>query len=61
MNVVDVLSGEKVSSNQMIERYKESIENIVKVNEIKSKSFGVYGVLIIYAILIMRLWCYCLV
>lgn len=53
VNVVDILSGEKVSSNQMIERYEESIENIVKLNEIKSKSFGVYGMLIIYAMLIL--------
>lgn len=53
VNVVDILSGEKVTSNQMQEKYEESIENIVKVNEIKSKSFGVYGMLILYVILVL--------
>lgn len=53
VNVVDILSGEKVTSNQMQERYEESIENIIKQNEIKSKSFGIYGMLIIYVILII--------
>lgn len=53
VNVVDILSGEKVSSSQINDRYEESIENIVKQNKIKSKSFGVYGMLIIYVMLIL--------
>ncbi len=53
VNVVDILSGEKVTSNQMQEKYEESIEDIVKINEMKSKSFGVYGMIILYVILLL--------
>lgn len=53
VNVVDILSGEIVSSNDIQEKYEESIENIIKLNKIKSKSFGVYGMLVIYIILLI--------
>lgn len=57
VNVVDILSGEKVTSNQIQERYEESIESIIQQNKIKSKSFGVYGMLIIYILLILyKVW-----
>lgn len=53
INVVDILSGETVTQNKIQERYKESIDNIIKLNRIKSKSFGIYGMLIIYVMLIV--------
>lgn len=53
ISVVDILSGEKVTTNKMQEKYEESIFHIVKLNEMKSKSFGIYGMLIIYVILIL--------
>lgn len=53
VNIVDILSGEKVISDQIQERYEESIEKMVKLNAVRSKSFGVYGMLIIYVILIV--------
>lgn len=53
VNVIDILSGEKVKDENMQERYEESIENIVKTNEIKSKSFAVYGLLITFSILVI--------
>ncbi len=53
VNVVDILSGEVVTENQIQEKYEESINNIVKLNEIKSKSFGIYGMLAIYVLLIL--------
>lgn len=53
VNVIDILSGEIVSSNDIQEKYEESIENIIKLNKIKSKSFGVYGMLVIYIILLI--------
>lgn len=53
VNVVDILSGEKVTSKEMQEKYEESIENIVNLNKIKSKSFGVYGMLTMYILLIL--------
>ncbi len=53
VSVLDILSGEKVSKNDMPNKYEETIENIVKANRIKSKSFGVYGMLLIYVILII--------
>lgn len=53
VNVIDILSGEIVSPPKMQEKYEESIENIVKLNSIKSKSFGAYGMLIIYIILLI--------
>ncbi len=53
VNVIDILSGERVASNQMQEKCEESIETIVKLNEVRSKSFGIYGMLIIYGILIL--------
>ncbi len=51
VSVLDILSGEKVSENDMPNKYEETIENLVKTNRIKSKSFGVYGMLLIYVIL----------
>ncbi len=51
VNVIDILSGEKVSLNELPHKCEETLENIVKINTIKSKSFGVYGMLIIYVIL----------
>lgn len=53
VNVIDILSGEKVEFNQMQEKCEESIDNIIKLNKIKSMSFGVYGMLIIYIMLIL--------
>ncbi len=53
VNIIDILSGEKISESEIQEKYEEAIENIMKENEIKSKSFGVYGMLFIYVILIV--------
>ncbi len=53
VSVLDILSGEKVSENDMPNKYEETIENLVKTNRMKSKSFGVYGMLLIYVILII--------
>jgi len=52
VNVIDILSGEKTDESNMQEKYEESIEHVLKLNEIKSKSFGVYGMIAIFVILI---------
>lgn len=52
VNVIDILSGEIVSLSEKEEKYEESIENIIKLNRIKSKSFGIYGLLLIFVVLI---------
>ena len=57
VNIIDILSGEKVEENKMNEKYEESIMNLNKLNEMKSKSFGVYGMLIVFVfIVIYRFW-----
>lgn len=53
INIIDLLSGENVEIENRENKYEESIENIIKLNEIKSKSFGVYGMLLIYTALII--------
>lgn len=53
VSIVDILSGELVEKKDLNEKYEESIENIVKLNEVKSKAFGIYGLLIIYVFLIV--------
>ncbi len=53
VSVLDILSGEKVSEEKMPNKYEETIVNIVKENKTKAKSFGVYGMLLIYVILII--------
>lgn len=52
VNVIDILSGEVVPSNNIQEKYEESIQNIVKLNRMESKSFGVYGMLAINVLLV---------
>lgn len=53
VNVIDILSGEKVKATNMQDKYREGIENLVSLNRIKSKSFGIYGMLVIYVILLV--------
>lgn len=53
VNVIDILSGEKVSASEMQNKYEETLESIIKRNLALSKSFGVYGMLLIYIILIV--------
>ncbi len=53
VKVIDILSGEKVKEEQMQDKYEMALNNMVRVNRMKSKSFGVYGMLIIYVILII--------
>lgn len=53
VNVIDILSGEKVSASEMQNKYEETLESIIKRNRALSKSFGVYGMLLIYVILIV--------
>lgn len=52
VSVLDILSGEKTTTENMQEQCEKSIDYIIKLNEIKSKSFGIYGMLAIYVILI---------
>lgn len=52
VNIIDILSGEVVSQKNRNEKYEESIEQLAKINHVKSVSFGIYGLLIIYVILI---------
>jgi len=57
VNIIDILSGEKVSRDNLEEKYEESIEKIVKVNRMKSKSFGVYGMLLVFIVLLVyKVW-----
>lgn len=53
VNVIDILSGEKVSASEMQNKYEETLESIIKRKRDESKSFGVYGMLLIYVILIV--------
>lgn len=53
VNVIDILSGEKVSASEMQNKYEETLESIIKRKQALSKSFGVYGMLLIYVILIV--------
>ncbi|MBP3635631.1 MAG: helix-turn-helix transcriptional regulator [Bacilli bacterium] len=53
VSVIDILSGEKVKTDNMQDKYEESIESLVKLNEVRSKSFGLYGMLFIYFILLI--------
>lgn len=52
ISVVDILSGEKVEATKLPEKYEESIENVIQLNKVKSKSFGVYGMLLVFTMLI---------
>lgn len=51
VSIVDILSGEIVEEKKLNEKYEQSIENVIKLNKEKSKSFGVYGLLIAYVII----------
>lgn len=51
--VVDILSWEITTPLNIQAKYEESIEEIIRMNKIKSRSFGVYGMLIIYLLLIV--------
>lgn len=53
ISIIDILSGEQVADNNIKEKYEESINSLIKTNKIASKSFGVYGMLIIFIILVI--------
>lgn len=48
VNIVDLLSGEMVPKEKREEKYEESMEEIIKLNEVKSKAFGFYGFMLAY-------------
>lgn len=52
VNVIDILSGEVVKESEISERYEETIINMAKIKQMQSKSFGVYGMLLILVILV---------
>jgi len=57
VGIVDILSGEKVREEEIQNKYEETLENVMKLNSMKSKSFGIYGMLLIYVIMIIyKVW-----
>ena len=57
IGIVDILSGEIVPEEQRKEKYEESMEDIAKLNETKSKAFGMYGFLLSYLVFIIYETC----
>ncbi len=53
VSVIDLLSGEIVPELERNERYEESIADLAKMNEMKSKAFGVNGFLFAYLFFII--------
>ncbi|MCM1052879.1 MAG: helix-turn-helix domain-containing protein [Ruminococcus sp.] len=53
VKIIDILAGEKVDSEVYQEKYDETIDNLLKLEKIKSKSFGIYGMLFIYVIILI--------
>lgn len=53
VSVIDLLSGEIVPELERNERYEESITDLAKMNEMKSKAFGVNGFLFAYLFFII--------
>ena len=51
VNVIDILSGEIVRSEDQKNKYEDSLKNIIKLNEMESKAFGLKGLIIIYILI----------
>lgn len=51
VNVIDILSGEIVKQKDQKSKYEDSLKNIIKLNEMEAKSFGLKGLIIIYVLI----------
>lgn len=51
IKVIDILSGEEVKTADQEDRFEEEIKNIINLNEMESKSFGLKGLVIIYVLI----------
>lgn len=53
VQVLDILSGEIVKEENTKEKYEETIDNLAKLKKNESKAFGIYGLIIMFVVLVI--------